>query len=218
MHTPRPIITAAIIAALPAAAHGAILAQSSPSPVGLNLVLGFEKTNDDPGAVYDSAELQGLFLPLAQSIYAFGSNAAIYASVQDMTAAWSGGITGLGSVSNGWSMSGFDPKQFTNIGGLPDITYDQWVAGRTGDFVTTIPLSQLTASGNAADWGDPDATYATITLSDTLVEDAFVGKTGGVNSPEFFADGFAYQLVIIPAPGILALAPLAALTTTRRRR
>ena len=212
-----PIRTIAPAAALVAAgaAHGAAVTQFDAFETSNDIALALEMLNDDPGAVYNEATLQGIYEPLAQELYNFGINASVYASPEELMQAWSSSITSGGTIDNGWNATGTDPVSFTNIGGIPDITFDQWNAGDEMAYGKQVPFAQLTASGDAADWGQPGHTYATIELGD-VVEEAFVGQSASGFST-WSADGQAYQLNIVPAPASAALLGLAAAAARRRR-
>ncbi|TVQ61530.1 MAG: hypothetical protein EA379_06235 [Phycisphaerales bacterium] len=172
--------------------------------------LGHLMLNDDPGAVYNSATLQGLFLPLAELIHDFGvqhgNPASGFANAQDfLDSALTGGTTGGGQINtlNGWLLTGKDPLEITNVGGFPGFDYTPWTHGVQAFYRLSIPRQYLTASGDPGDWGVEGKVYATITLSDIVVPDAFVGRAG-INS--WSADGLAYRLTIVsPAPQAFAL-------------
>lgn len=226
MSTTRSIGTAALLAALPAAAHGAIITQGiTPAPGNITR-LSVDMINNDQGAVYDSATLEGLFLPLAQAIYdwgvSVGNPVTAYADAQAFLDSWPGGLTAAGQInaSTGWNVSGRDPLELTHNEGFPGFDYTAWASGLNSFLILDIHNSYLTASGNAADWGDPDkGTYANIILSDNTVQNAFVGKTGSaIGAPTYSADGLAYQLVIIPAPAPTILLAFAAPALIRRKR
>ena len=164
------------------------------SSVKLNLNI----TNDDPGAIYDSARLSpALFGDLADALYRLPANRDAYAGIGDLIGEWNVSVraTPTGEVYNGWNNT-------LNPDGSIDLSYsgrgaDQWLSTSadhewdTMALTVSIPKSQLELDGVG---GYNPATDSRILLTDNTVEEVFVADTG---TP---AQAFEYDVHPIPEP------------------
>ncbi len=181
-------------------ARAAQVSQLQPNiPEGAaHVYLNIGLTNNDPGAIYNSGTLDAALLGgLAEQLYALPVNTHTFDSPQEMMGDWL--ITILpppsGDVCNGWNAAvatdDAAPGQvvLTNIGGIPGLSYDQWVSGHTMALTLRIPLNQLEVDGR--DGYDPNRD-AKIVLTETTLQQAFVGYDGGAG---FHSPAYLYGVV-----------------------
>lgn len=198
-----------------------------PAEGSSNIVLDMQATNDNVGAIYDSADLN-LTSRLASDLWALTTNQSTYATMQDMIADWDMNIrtAPTGEVSNGWNFIANSDGSFsiTNdsiTGGEIDTDYDGWYSTSTDSsqdmqfYTLNIPKSQLEFDGIAG--YDPNSD-ATIVLSgeENTIPDAFVGSTGG---NAYQAEGQYFQVAVPEfSSSALVMGGLAALFAAFRRR
>jgi hypothetical protein len=185
-------------------ANGSLILQYDPVVGDTFKSLNLELTNNDQGAVYDSATLS-LSSPLAQALWnTVPANQANYANIGEMVADWNVLIRPppSGQIYNGWNRTvnadgSIDLTNLGQIGGIPDDDYTTWKDSigfpnqNTMALTVQIPLTQLELDGET---GYNPATDARIELNPSqTIENAFVGFTsGGAGSS---ADGQAYGLI-----------------------
>ena len=209
---PRKIILAAVLTLGPCAAQAATVMQSifqGGNNVDLtSTLINFTFINDDIGATYNSAtlDLAAAIGPVVDAIVlhnpAFATSAEVYGGM-------SFNISNAGNVSSGWSSS-INPTtgllSLTNNGIEPNETYTVWSHPR--EMTGTLNLgNMLDFNGNGII--DPNETLAPIGTA----TNAFNAQEG-----PFFYSADVPQLGVIPEPGSVALAGLAALALALRRR
>lgn len=181
MNTKRisPTIAATLLVALAFAqpARGQIVQLYEPADLGDRVRLAVEVTNNNPGAVYNSAEvnfLQNLFYnpsPEIDSLWELPQNQTTYTTFSNMM-----GAIGDLAINDllGWGTANNNDGSFdaTNIGGIPNLTYTEWDSGKMATFVHSIDKSFLSLSGLGS-YGPGD--YASIEISSVPMSDAFVG-------------------------------------------
>lgn len=189
------------------AADGALITQLPPNiPDESDYVfLNVNLTNDNEGAIYDSAGFS-LLTHLAQDLYDFiPGNQTTYANVAELVADWDVSIREppTGQIHNGWNRD-------VNPDGSVDLTnngffYDVWRDGinypnqSTMALTVQIPLSQLELDGEA---GYNPLTDARIELGTTPLTNAFTA-TSESGFTTWQGEGQKYD--VIPEPGTMAL-------------
>ena len=181
------------LAAVGGVAHAARVVQLEPYYGATWYVLDIYLTNDNPGAIYNSAYLDAaLFGGLAEQLYALPVNTHTFGSPQEMMGQWHLNVRSqpTGSVYNGWQAAiektpgsqNIGAVTLTNNGGWPGFDYDLWTAAagqNTMALTLRIPLSQLEVDGVGG--YDPNRD-AKIVLTDTTLQQAFVADAGdGLN-------------------------------------
>ena len=204
---PRKIILAAVLTLGPCAAQAATVMQSIFQDSGESAI-NFTFINDDIGATYNSATLD-LAAALGPVVDAIVLHNPTFATSADVYANMDLNITPTGDVSGGWSAN------INTTTGLVSITnngfsYDFWTSATNQNTLTaTLNLrNMLDFNGNGII--DPNETLAPIGTA-TNAFNAKFGATGNI-----FAD--VAQLGVIPEPGSVAVAGLAALALALRRR
>ncbi len=169
-----------------------------------NVLLDISITNDDSGAIYDSASVS-MFDDIAAQIYALDHNQSAYAARSDMTAEWSFQIRTppTGEVENGWNENcgNWSCIDIYNIGGIPNVTYTQWLSTSSDPdqdmMAITVGIPKAQLDGNQNGWDPNDPADYLVTLDPNLtLEDSVVGKWG---VSWFHGDSNAY--ILQPAVG-----------------
>ena len=179
-----------------------------------NIALNVSATNNDTGAIYNSAELN-VFKELASQLYALPANQANYGSVTDLMADWNFFIDPTGDVSNGWN------SQKENDGSISltnrGFNYHEWTSNpgsNTQLYTLTIPMSQLDFTGVSG--YNPDKAGIVLSGLDNTMSDAFVGTMDMDNI--FSADSQFYQVAIPEEKTYAIIFGLAALGAGLYRR
>ncbi len=182
-----------------------------------NVFLNMQLTNNDAGAIYNSATLNTLS-GLDDALWALPENQSNYASKADMLGDWSIAVRSppTGEVSTKWFSN-------TNNDGTIDlfhqgIGYDQWTSNANSDMMAltvSIPKSQLEVDGQAG--YSPLSGDAQIVLGDQR-QDAYVALN--ISGATIDAPGQNYDIQIVPEPSAacIGLGLLAAAVLCRRRR
>ena len=173
--------------------------------VGTEFVtLNVSATNNDTGAIYNSAELN-VFITLATDLYALPANQTNYASIADLIADWDFSIrsSAPGNVYNGWN------AQKENDGSVSisnnDFDWDQWNSNpgsNTQAYTLLVPIAQVDFTGVSG--YNPDKAGIVLSGAGNTMSDAFVGYEGGAANISHFADSQFYQ-VAIPEPKAFAI-------------
>ena len=171
--------------------------------------------NNDSGVTYDSAELKfdELLDGVAESVKA---NNSLYTSktLDEIKSEWNFGLDpSAGDIYTGWSTAlNGSVLNFTNIGGIPNLTYDTWTdllnnneAALTVDF-----KDQLDFNHN----GQYDSALEQLSWTGVNVEDAFTGYDGG--GLDYSSD--ANALNIVPEPVTIGLMGLGGVLALAARR
>lgn len=124
-----------------------------PSQTGLEYNLDSYFTNDDNGAVYNSANTD-VISTLANQIYGLGNSGQ--SSVEDMMNTELGLSIRDGEVDNGWSADAVGSSiDLTNNGFSPDVSYDTWQSTSSNSnqdtlaFRATVPNTLLEQNGTS---------------------------------------------------------------------
>ena len=165
------------------------------------VTIPIEITNNDNGAIYNSYDLS-LFGSLVASIYALPRNQANYASVEEMTATWQLEIlpSPVGEVNTGWNATtgDYNPVAIGNIGGIPGLDYEQWLATQQNPnqdemaLNLYIPVSQLDGDGDG--WSLADGMDYHLTTNSVPSADMGVGRVDQFT--EYPAQGYEYGVVL----------------------
>ena len=190
--------------------QAAVLTLYTPTVGSTNVGLDMEATNDNTGAIYNSADLN-LTSELASGLWALEANQTAYATMQDMIADWDMNIRTppTGEVYVGWNFSAQSNGGFElmNVGGFIDFDHDGWYstsADPTSDtqaYTLLIPKSQLELDGTP---GYNPLTDASIVLSGAgnTMSDAFVATQDIDNTYQAESQYFTVQ---VPEPSVAAL-------------
>ena len=164
------------------------------------VTIPIEISNNDNGAIYNSYDLS-LFHSLAVALFALPQNQTNFASIEEMTATWQLGIRPdpIGEVNADWNATtgDFNPVSINNVGGIPGLDYEQWLATQQDPnqdmmaLALTIPLSQLDGNGNGFSLSDPWDYH--VTTNSVPTADMGVGRNGGA---EWAAQGYEYGVVM----------------------
>jgi len=219
-----PLIAAAALYATPTKAD--LITQYAPdydiTPGRVELSVELE--NNDDGAVYNSYDLP-LFYSLSLSLWNLPQNQANYATIDDMTGDWSLTIrpNPIGEVNEGWltTQGNYSPVAIENVGGIPGVTYENWEATQQNPnqdmmaLTLSIPTSQL--DGNNNGWSSTDSGDYTINMNTSPTPGMGIGRAG---LDSWAAQGYEYNVNIVPEPNTIALLGLgaAALLAARNRR
>lgn len=187
----------------PAKAEAAILVTNAPVVTANNSVsMEVSATNNDTGAVYNSAELN-VFKDLATQLYALPANQTQYNSISDLMSDWNFNIRAFptGDVYAGWNFQkqndgSISLSNESLTGGEPGTDYDLWNSNPGSNkqaYTLIVPNSQLNFDGVAG----YDPLKAGIVLSGIEQPNMFIGTMDMDNI--FRASGQSYQL-IIPEP------------------
>jgi hypothetical protein len=186
---------------------GAAVVNNVPVENPIDFTLDSRATNDDPGVIYYSAELN-IYKALAASLWNLPSNQATYADMTDMLADWSGvSVRGPPSseVYTGWAAT-LNADGSVSIRNN-DFDWDTWYDTNTDPsqdmqaYTLIVPKSQLECDGVA---GYNPLTDASIVLSDSTRLDAFVGDEGGAGGLSWQGEGTFYQ-VAVPVPNSISI-------------
>ena len=200
----------------PASTDAAMITQYE--PVGdAGEVINLEFTNNDNGAVYDSAKVN-LFSGLAQEIQGLDVNAG--QSISDLVSQWNISVRAppTGEVYNGWSaVVGSDGQIGLNhIDGIPGLSYDQWLSTSANPNLDTlaltvgVPTSQLELNGVAGYQPESDAR---VVLGVDGSPNAFVGYSGVF---DYGAQGNSYHVVPEPATTLMLGAAMGAAVAKKK--
>ncbi len=177
--------------------HANEISQYSPIYDATSVDLNLEILNNDNGAVYDSYNL-GIYSNLVARMWALPRNQSNYVDQAAMVADWILNLRAppTGEVSAGWMHdSNYSDLEITNVGGIPDLDYDQWDATQQDAshdmmyLTLNIPLDQLDGDGDG--WSAVDPEDWEIVKGD-WAENVGVGHHG-INS--FVASGQVYSLM-----------------------
>jgi hypothetical protein len=208
----------------------AIVTHVSINEDSVNVNIDVKATNNDAGAIYNSADLNVTKLlaynptPEIDSLWELPANQANYSSIADMVAAWPGvsiRSSPSSEVYTGWNAVTNSDGSFSlsKSGAAADL----WLSTDINSnqdmqaYTINIPKSQLSLVG----LGNYTANdYGTITLSQTTVPDAFIGYEGGAGGLSWQANGNHYQVAVPEASitGLLIGATALAIAATRKGR
>ena len=206
----------------PVTTHAAIVTTNAPI-VGTEFVtLNVSATNNDTGAIYNSAELN-VFITLATDLFALPANQTNYASIADLIADWNFSIrvSPTGEVYNGWNAQKENngSVSMTHIDGIPDLSYDQWNSNpgsNTQAYTLLVPIAQVDFTGVSG--YNPDKAGIVLSGAGNTMSDAFTAFAG----VDTFQTGSQFYQVAIPEPKtyaiIFGLAALGAGLYRRRQK
>jgi hypothetical protein len=197
----------------PSSAHAAMITQFEPT-VGQDFNnIDSEYTNNDNGAVYDSAEVN-LFSGLAEELQGLDVNAG--QSISDLVSQWNISVRAppTGEVYNGWSaVVGADGQIGLSSSGRGA---DAWLSTAENPNLDTlaltvgVPTSQLELNGIAGYQPESDAR---VVLGVDGSPNAFVGNEGGAG---YGAAGNNYHVVPEPTTGIMLGAVMGAAVAKKK--
>ena len=183
--------------------------QYEPVEVGEHVELNMHIKNNDNGTTYDSGEMNinTTCSDVAEKIIQYNSDYSTNTK-EDVFSEWGYGIRGppSGEVANGWDTDlNSDTLEFSHIGGIPGISYDEWKSTNQDPFrdmmgfVISIPKEQLDYNGDDIF----DNEYEGITLTEVLKGNAFTATS--ITGTRYPADMKAYK-ANIPEPSLIGLA------------
>ncbi|MCC5842608.1 MAG: hypothetical protein JJT96_21000 [Opitutales bacterium] len=202
----------------PSQSDGAILVANTPELSANNVVLNVSATNNNEGAVWNSAELN-VVKDLASQLFALPENQNLYSSIEDLMNGWGFLVDPTGDVSSGWNATKENDGSISIFNNQIPFGYDEWNSNEGSNtqlYTITIPKTQLDFTGVAG----YDPAKAGIVLSSETKPNMFIGKQGdGSNVINYPAEGLFYQ-VQIPEPSTYAaiFGCLAAFVALYRRR
>ena len=191
-------------------ANSAIIDQMTPTHFSYETELNELYTNDDANAIYSTGIISS-FSQLDDELWDLPHNQSQYLSKWDMMQGWDIDIIASSSdVGKGWNyvLNTDGTIELSNIGGRPGLSFDQWLSTAVDPdqdmmaMTYRIPGQQTdTNLDGILDYSTGDAQ---IGLGD-VVSDAFVGRDNNALTPDWPAQGFEYNVNVVPVPGTGAL-------------
>ncbi|ARN57700.1 PEP-CTERM sorting domain-containing protein [Sedimentisphaera salicampi] len=173
---------------------------------GSNVYLNLTATNNDPGAIYNSATFdKGIFGDLAQQLCELGCNSG--KTVEDIVNELQTSIMNppTGEVYNGWNAAKDSQGglSLNHNAGWAGFDYDEWTSdSATNDLALTVSVPTSLLETDGIEGYDPE-TDARIVLGDTAVQNAFVGQEGGTFGRDFYSPMHQYEVVPEPMTALM---------------
>jgi hypothetical protein len=171
-------------------------------------------TNNDSGAIYDSATLDVGLKALSEQIAAQNSSYTAAEALDAISAQIRGPPTG--DIETGWSpyLWDQDGKIYLNHTAAGELwTTDQY----SDEMALTISVPKYLLDLNGNGWSESDVALgldSILHLSSTPIVNGFVGHDGG----GYVATPFSYESVLTPEPTTFVFLSLGGLSLLRRRK
>ncbi|ARN57701.1 PEP-CTERM sorting domain-containing protein [Sedimentisphaera salicampi] len=159
-------------------------------------IIDLKFTNNDPGAIYNSASVSNEILgDLAEQLVSLSSNSG--KTVEDIVNEIGVGVRShpTGEVYNGWGAAK-DSQGGLSLNHNGDRNMDEWTSdSATNDLALTVSVPTSLLETDGIEGYDPE-TDARIVLGDTAVQNAFVGVT----TTGFDIPSSMHQYEVVPEP------------------